>query len=159
MQWAGHYAFTTGYDETEQVFIWQDSYTPDDEVPYQDQGANVRMSYEEYLSGWRAFNYIFIVVYPPEREVDLFQVLGDYVNETWAAQKALAIAEREIPTLAGIDLFFAWFNKGTSLGYMTDYGQGALAYDQAFTLYAALPEKDRPFRIMWYQTGPYKAYF
>ena len=29
MQWAGHYAFTTGYDDTTGEFIWQDAYTPD----------------------------------------------------------------------------------------------------------------------------------
>jgi hypothetical protein len=61
--------------------------------------------------------------------------------------------------LTGIDQFLAWFNKGTRYSLLTDYGQGAQAYDQAFTLYNAIPEKDRPYRIMWYQTGPYKAYF
>ena len=159
MQWAGHYAFTTGYDDAQQVFTWQDSYTPNEKVPYKDQGYNVKVSYTEYITNWRAFNYVFIVVYPPEREVELYQVLGNWTNETWAAQNALDTAEQESSTLTGIDQFFAWFNKGTSYGLLTDYGQGALAYDQAFTLYNALPEKDRPYRILWYQTGPYKAYF
>ena len=40
-----------------------------------------------------------------------------------------------------------------------EYGQSALAYDTSFTLYNALPVADRPYRIMWYQTGPYKAYY
>jgi hypothetical protein len=159
MQWAGHYAFTTGYDDSQQEFIWQDSYTPNKNIPYEQQGKNVRVSYEEYLQNWRAFNDVFIVVYKPEREADLYQVLGNWADESWAAQKALDTAEQETSTLTGIDAFFAWFNKGTSYGLLTDYGQGALAYDQAFTLYNALPEKDRPFRVMWYQTGPYKAYY
>ena len=159
MQWAGHYAFTTGYDDAQQMFTWQDSYTPNENLPYKDQGNNVKMSYTEYITNWRSFNYVFIVVYPPEREVELYQVLGNYSNETWAAQKALDTANQDISTLSGIDLFFAWFNKGTSIGLLTDYGQSALAYDQAFILYDALPKKDRPYRIMWYQTGHYKAYF
>lgn len=159
MQWAGHYAFTTGYDDAAGEFIYQDSYTPDENIPYEKQGKNVRASYEEYLSGWRAFNYVFIIVYRPEREAELFQALGPWANEAWAAQKALEIAEQETQTLTGIDEFFAWFNKGTSYGLLTEYGQGALAYDQAFSLYNALPQKDRPFRIMWYQTGPYRAYY
>jgi hypothetical protein len=159
MQWAGHYAFTTGYDDSQQEFIWQDSYTPNIKIPYEQQGKNVRVSYEEYLRNWRAFNYVFIVVYQPGREVELYQVLGNWADESWAAQKALSTAEEETSTLTGIDGFFAWFNKGTSYGLLTDYGQAALAYDQAFTLYNALPEKDRPFRVMWYQTGPYKAYY
>jgi tetratricopeptide (TPR) repeat protein len=159
MQWAGHYAFTTGYDDTTGEFIYQDSYTPKPNISFEQQGKNVRASYEEYVTGWRAFNYVFIVVYQPEREAELYQVLGNWGDESWAFQKALDTANQETLTLTGIDQFFAWFNKGTSYGLLTDYGQGALAYDQAFTLYNTLPEKDRPYRIMWYQTGPYKAYF
>jgi tetratricopeptide (TPR) repeat protein len=36
----------------------------------------------------------------------------------------------------------------------------AYAYDYAFQLYAELPKDDlRPFRMLWYQTGPYFAYY
>jgi len=159
MQWAGHYAFTTGYDDSMREFIWQDSYTPDDSIPYEQQGKNVRMGYDEYLQNWRAFNYVFIVVYQPEREAELYQVLGNWADESWADRKALDTAQQDASSLTGIDEFFAWFNIGTSYGLLTDYGQGALAYDKAFPLYNALPKKDRPFRIMWYQTGHYKAYY
>jgi hypothetical protein len=159
MQWAGHYAFTTGYDDSTGELIYQDSYTPNENIPNETQGKNVRASYDEYNSDWRAFNYVFIVVYPPEREVELYQALGNWANESWAIQNALNTAEQESSSLTGIDQFFAWFNKGTNYGLQTDYGQSALAYDQAFNLYKALPEKDRPYRIMFYQTGPYKAYF
>ncbi len=159
MQWAGHYAFTTGYDDTSSEFIYQDSYTPNETVPYEQQGKNVRASYEEYLTSWRAFNYVFVVVYPPAREVELYSVLGSWADEGWAAQKALETAEKDIQEQAGIQAFFSWFNKGTSHGLLTDYGQGALAFDQAFALYYALPEDDRPYRVMWYQTGPYRAYY
>lgn len=159
MQWAGHYAFTTGYDESQQEFVWQDSYTPNENISYEQQGKNVRASYEEYLQSWRAFNYVFIVVYQPERKAELYQVLGNWADESWAFQKALDTSEQEAPALTGIDEFFVWFNKGTNYGLQTDYGNAALAYDTAFNLYYQLPEKDRPYRAMWYQTGPYKAYF
>jgi hypothetical protein len=158
-QWAGHYSFTTGYDEAAQEFIWQDSYTPSEAKPYKDQGYNQRMSYAEYTGFWRAFDYVFIVVYPPEREQELMQVLGPWADENWAAQHAAEIADQESQSLSGVDQFFALFNKGTSYGMITEYGQAALAYDQAFSLYSELPENSRPYRIMWYQTGPYKAYF
>ena len=159
MQWAGHYAFTTGYDDSTGELIYQDSYTPKENISSEAQGKNVRAGYAEYNSDWRAFNYVFIVVYQPEREAELYQALGNWANESWAIQNALNTAEQEASSLTGIDQFFAWFNKGTNYGLQTDYGQSALAYDQAFTLYKALPEKDRPYRIMFYQTGPYKAYF
>jgi len=159
MQWAGHYAFTTGYDDTTGEFIWQDAYTPDETIPREQQGKNVRMSYAEYIEGWRAFNYLFIVVYPPEREPELYQALGNWADEGWAFNNALSIALEEGETLTGLDKFFAWFNQGTSYGLQTEYGQAALSYDTAFTLYNALPPDDRPFRTMWYQTGHYKAYY
>ena len=42
-----------------------------------------------------------------------------------------------------------------------EYVDAAFAYDFAFQLYAGLEndETSRPYRIMWYQTGPYFAYY
>jgi tetratricopeptide (TPR) repeat protein len=42
-----------------------------------------------------------------------------------------------------------------------EYADAAAAYDYAFNLYANLNVEDsvRPYRMMWYQTGPYKAYY
>ena len=42
---------------------------------------------------------------------------------------------------------------------MNDYLGAAEAYDQAFAIYADLAYPDRPWRIVWYQTGPYFAYY
>jgi len=73
------------------------------------------------------------------------------------------MAENESNTLLRIDQYFAWFNKGTSYVSLAnpDYSNAALAYVTAFGLYAKLTGDDsiRPYRMMWYQTGPYKAYF
>lgn len=161
IEWVGHYAFTTGYDNARQVFVYQDSYTPDANIPKEQQGFNVTVSYADYINGWRAFNYVFIVVYSPERETELFKILGPWLDDSWAAEHALEIAKQETQTLTESALFFAWFNKGTSFGLLTDYGNAALAYDYAYTtIYPNLPESPpRPFRILWYQTGPYKAYY
>ncbi len=162
LQWAGHYAFTTGYDDSQQMFTWQDSYTPNENIPYKQQGYNQKISYADYVSGWRAFDYVFIVVYPADRQDELNQVLGPWADETWAFQHALDIANQEIQTLSGMDLFFAWFNKGTSLMYLGQDGEASTAYDYALqTLYPALSndQNKRPYRILWYETGPYKAYY
>jgi len=58
-----------------------------------------------------------------------------------------------------LPLFFAWFNKGTSHVQLYEYVDAAFAYDYAFLLYADLEDSERPWRIMWYQTGPYFAYY
>jgi hypothetical protein len=163
VQWGGHYSFTTGYDDATQEFIWQDSYLPTTKYV----GKNSRTSYTEYAAYWRAFNYLFIVVYPAEKEQELMQVLGPWSDSSWAAQHALDIANQEITSLklGGNDLFFAMFNKVTSLVNLQnpDYGQAAQAYDEANTYYnvqlAPTNDKKIPWRIMWYETAPYFAYY
>jgi len=163
VQWGGHYSFTTGYDDNLQQFIWQDSYLPKPTSV----GKNSTASYADYIMNWRAFDYVFIVVYPADREQDLYQVLGPWGDQFWAAQHALDIANQEIQGLAlnGNDLFFAMFNKVTSLVNLQnpDYGPAAAAYDQANAFYndQLVPADDKriPFRIMWYQTAPYFAYY
>ncbi|MBL8051414.1 MAG: hypothetical protein JNM46_09345, partial [Anaerolineales bacterium] len=84
-----------------------------------------------------------------------------WADETWAAGHALEIAEKEIQEIEGNNLFFAWFNKGTSHVALNQYADASIAYDQAFRLYANWDTKtgNRPFRMMWYQTGPYFAYY
>lgn len=151
--WLGHYLFVTGYDEAAGAFIVQDAYLK--------PGKDMRSNYDTFLEGWRSFNYLFMLVYPPEREAEVLSLLGNWADSAWADAHALEIAERESQTLTGIDGFFAWFNKGTSLVRLQRYGEASLAYDYAFALYADLENDDtqRPYRIMWYQTGPYWAYY
>jgi len=40
-----------------------------------------------------------------------------------------------------------------------DYQNAVTAYDAAFANYANIPEDQRPWRMLWYQTGPYFAYY
>jgi tetratricopeptide (TPR) repeat protein len=162
IQWGGHYSFTTGYDDSQQQFIWQDSYLPKPNSV----GMNSRTSYADYLSYWRSFNYLFIIVYPADREQDLFQVLGSWGDQYWAAQHALDIANQEVGLqLSGNDLFFAMFNRVTSLVNLQnpDYGPAAAAFDEANSFYnnTLVPTGDKriPWRILWYETGPYYAYY
>jgi tetratricopeptide (TPR) repeat protein len=153
ISWLGHYLFTTGYDDARGGFIVQDAYiTP---------GKNLLSDYASYLDGWRSFDYLFMVVYPADRENEVLNTLGSWADTEWANQHALDLAEKDIKTLTGNNLFFAWFNKGTSHVVLKQYVDAASAYDQAFSLYAKwdITKADRPYRIMWYQTGPYYAYY
>jgi len=154
--WLGHYAFVTGYDDNQGVFIYQDTYPPEGV-----NGNNRQISYADFQTGWRAFNYLFIVLYPPANEQDVFNIIGKWGDTGWANQHALDMANQEIKTLTGLDLYFAWFNKGTSDVQLIQYNDAGLAYDQAFNLYPVLPiaQKDRPYRMLWYQTGPFWAYY
>ncbi len=149
VSWMGHYAVLNGYDDSKGEFLSQDSYfRPDFPV-----------NYDDLLSQWRSFNYIFIVIYTPDQELKLLSVLGDYVDDHVADQIAYQRANQEIYEFQGVDQFYAWFNRGTSLVQLQDYVGAANSYDQAFEIYSQLAEKDRPWRMMWYQTGPYFAYY
>ena len=151
--WLGHYLFTTGYDEDVEEFVVQDAYL----VP----GNNMRVDYDTYLEGWRGFNYLFMVIYPPDRQDEVFSLLGPWADPSWAYQNALEIAENEIQNLGGVDQFFAYFNKGTSLVKMEHYLDAGEAFDEAYLIYGELVDDDttRPYRITWYQTWPYWAYY
>jgi len=152
--WLGHYQFVTGYDDARGEVIVQDTWN---------DGPNFHIKYEDFMApeAWLSFDGMFIVVYDPERESELMQVLGLYADQQWAAQYALKVAEDRILATKGINQFFAWYAKGTSHVDLYEYQDAAVAYDQAFAIYNSLGEDDvlRPYTMMWYQTGPYKAYF
>jgi hypothetical protein len=149
--WMGHYEVVTGYDDAKGVFIAQDSYLqPDLEVPY-----------EEFENGWRSFNYTYIPIFTPEKEEQIRAVLGPDWDEAANYRRAYELASHESIALSGIDQLFAQFNRGSNMVDLQDYMGAAAAYDEYFRLYATLdiPENERPWRILWYQTGPFKAYF
>jgi tetratricopeptide (TPR) repeat protein len=152
--WLGHYQFVTGYDESRKELIVQDTWN---------DGPNFRISYDEFMASeaWLSFDNLFIVVYPPEREGEVLATLGPYADANWAARHALSVAEENISSMSGINLYFAWFAKGSSHVALQEYVDAANAYDQAFAVYDSIgkDDKQRPYRMMWYQTGPYWAYF
>ena len=151
--WLGHYLFTTGYDEGAGEFVVQDAYL----VP----GKDMRVDYQTYEEGWRSFNYLFMVIYPPDQQGTVLSLLGEWSVPNWSYTHALEYAEEEIQVTSGANNFFAWFNKGTSLVKLERYLDAADAFDEAYRIYEGLVNDDatRPYRITWYQTWPYMAYY
>ncbi len=147
--WLGHYLTLTGYDDGRQIFNSMDTY----------HGAGTEYSYEKIEASWRAFNFLFWIVYPPSEEAAIMAILGPYADNEWATRRALERAIEETATQEGLALYYAWFNVGTSYVQLFDYGPASVAYDSAFSVYAQLEEKERPWRMLWYQTGPYFAYY
>jgi tetratricopeptide (TPR) repeat protein len=149
--WLGHYQTISGYDDGTSQFWVYDSYEGPPEA--------YRVPYETIAQFWRHFNYVYIVVFPPERAGEVHSILGAnsdlQANYRYTAELAL----QEASILTGREQFFAWFNRGTNLVLLEDYASAAQAYDTAFALYAALPLEERPWRLLWYQDGPYVAYY
>jgi tetratricopeptide (TPR) repeat protein len=124
--------------------------------------VDYKIPYADIEKEWQGFNYVFVVIYPPDQQEHLNSILGDYTDEEKANRISLDKASAETSSKIGADQFFAWYNRGTSLVALQDYVGAAGAYDQAFTYLASLPEDQVPkkiMRVVWYQTGPYFAYF
>lgn len=147
--WMGHYLTLNGYDDAQGRFTAQDSLImPDFPLPY-----------EQVEQRWRDFNDVYLVIFPPEREAEVLAILGPQADETYNYQYSAGLAEQEIGEQTGRDQYFAWFNLGTNRVALGDYAGAAEAYDQAFALYPSIPEDERPWRVLWYEIGPYAAYY
>ncbi len=152
--WMGHYQLLAGYDDALGRYNAYDSYEGD----FSD-GNSLPISYDVIDEYWRHFNYQYLVIYPNERETELLELLGSDANEETNLRNSAQLASDEIFATSGRDQFFAWFNRGTNLVELQDYNGAAAAYDEAFSIYAGLDPETRPWRMLWYQTGPYWAYF
>ncbi len=151
--WMGHYGVITGYDDNSRMFTIQDSYIED--------GEDYQIGYDVLLNEWQSFNYMYLVMYSADRQEEAVSLLGADADEMENYRRAWIQASNETAMFTQREQFFAWYNIGTNLVGLQDYVSAAAAYDTAFLLYNTLPEDltYRPFRILWYETGPYKAYF
>lgn len=142
--WFGHYSVFNAYDDAQQIFTLQDTF----------RGPNLKMTYADVLANWRAFNYLYIVVFPAgaDRDAEVQALLGPAADLNLNYRDALARARQEAAALTGEDAAFAWFNIGTILHYQQDYAGAAAAFDQARQI-------GLPYRMLWYQFGPYRAYY
>lgn len=142
--WEGHYSLVTGYDDNAREFITQDSFL----------GPNYRRGYDAMMADWRDFNYVYLVLYPADRAAHAAALLGPDVDPAANTQRALARAQAETQTLTDPTAqAFAWFNVGTSLQLLGRSAEAAAAFDVARS-YNLLP-----WRMLWYQTDMYKAYY
>lgn len=149
--WYGHYLTIFGYDDTTQEFRAMDTNLG----PFDGNGQVY--AYAEILDSWRAFNYLFYVVYEPEKEPTVNAILGPELTDEmamWERTRQMALADIE----HNAEDAFAWFDLGTSwteLGLLTSNGEyyknAAAAFDQARII--GLPP-----RMLWYQFRPYMAY-
>ncbi len=137
--WMGHYLLVSGYDDAAGVIITQDSYL----------GPNHQYSYAHIQEFWQHFNYTYIVVYESGREPELLSLLGEDADEQQNAINALELATAE--ATADRDNAFAWFNMGTNFVKLNVMDRAAIAYDEARRI-------GIPWRMLWYQFGPFEAY-
>jgi tetratricopeptide (TPR) repeat protein len=90
------------------------------------------------------------VLYRPEEEARLRDILGDNWDVSANAEFTVAMSQSEIDL--GVDDGFTYFNLGSSLVTLGRYEEAAAAFDEAL-------QRELPWRMLWYQYGPFEAYF
>ncbi len=137
--WMGHYLVLIGFSDEDQEFIAMDSYL----------GPNRALPYDEMDHFWRHFNRTYIIIYRPDQELAVASIIGENMDDAAMYNNAVLTAQAEL-VLDSNDTF-GWFNLGSSLVGLGRYEEAAVAYDRA-------REVGLPWRILWYQFGPYEAY-
>ncbi len=138
--WDGHYLLLTGYDDTAGTFTAQDPL----------RGPDQKVSYDTLIKDWESFNYVYILVYPPDQLAQIQSILGPDWNQDQNRKNALAMAQAAVT--ANPSDAFAWFNLGSNLVYFERYNEAAQAFDKAFEI--GLPQ-----RMTRYQFSPFFAYY
>ncbi|RDI96020.1 hypothetical protein DV704_03625 [Meiothermus sp. QL-1] len=148
----GHYRLLVGYDDAQGFFHALDSYL----------GPRVRLPYAELDRLWQVFNRTYLVVYPKHRRLEL----GPRASAEAELGLALRRARQEIAQNP-LDPF-AWFNLGSSLLQRGEPWAAAQAFDRSRQLpfdQSLDPRRPSgvphgwPWRMLWYQFGPYAAYY
>ena len=138
--WAAHYLLLTGYDDATKTFTVQDTYRgPDRQVPY-----------DQLVTEWKPFNYLYMILYLPEQEDEMKGLLASNWGPDLNRQNSLASSQAA--TVQNPSDAFAWFNLGSNLVYFERYDEANAAYDKAREL--GLPQ-----RMFRYQFGPFIANF
>ncbi|MHB8135546.1 MAG: C39 family peptidase [Anaerolineaceae bacterium] len=139
-RWGGHYLLINGYDDQRQQFLSQDSFV----------GPDHWFDYQQVDKQWQAFNRVYILVYTPDQEATVKQILGDNWDPDTNRKNALEASLKE--TQEDPNNVFAWFNLGSNYVYFENYDLSTQAYDKA-------REIGWPQRMLRYQFSPFIAYF
>ncbi|MGD2076979.1 MAG: C39 family peptidase [Chloroflexota bacterium] len=151
MGWYGHYLLVVAYDDQdEQVWVF-DSWFGTSEVPGENADAQGRIiSYDELDRYWRQFSRNYIAISESSQQTDLAEIIGPAMDDESMWRMALDQAREDLSREQ--DNAFLWFNLGTAFNALGNYESAAAAFDQARTL-------GLPWRMLWYQFGPYEAYY
>ena len=142
--WTSHNRVVVGYDDTAGVLYVLDSVLGGGE---DDLGR--AFEYAEFEAVWRQMNHNYLVLYEPEDESQIQAILGQQWDTTFNAEWTLARAQANLYT-ANPDAFDN-FNMGTALVALGEY-------ERALQAFGVAERMGLPWRMLWYQFGPFEAY-
>ena len=149
--WYGHYLLVVAYDNANDQFFVYDSWFGTSDVPLENADRNGRnLTYTEVETYWPQFNRTYIPVFAPDQAETVARIVGEDMDETVMWEKSLVQAQTEASADPGNA--FYWFNLGSSYNAVGEYERASTAFDQARTI-------GLPWRMLWYQFGPYEAYY
>ena len=145
----GHYRLLVGFDDTAGEWIAYDSFDARDLVKGQPY-SGIRLPYAETDRLWHVFNRQYLVIYDAARAAAVERVLSEDRDAAAAQARVLAQAQAAVQTQPNDP--FAWFNLGSDLVALGRFKEAAQAYDRARRI-------GLPWRMLWYQFGPFRAYY
>lgn len=151
MGWYGHYLLVVAYDDAAQKLWLYDSWFGTSDVP----GANAdslgrAMDYQTFDGYWEQFTHNYLVLFRPEQRQQVTTIIGQDMDDRLMWQNVLNHVLAALNSDSENE--FLWFNLGTAYNALGDYERAALAFDQA-------REIGLPWRMLWYQFGPFEAYY
>ncbi len=151
MGWYGHYLLIVAYDDAAQQFRVYDSWFGTSEEPLTNANPDGRiLTYADVQTYWPHFNRNYIALYRPEQAQTVADIIGADMDDATMWQNALRKAQQD--AASDPENAFYWFNLGTAYNAHQEYEKAAQAFDQARAI-------GLPWRMMWYQFGPYEAYY
>ncbi len=149
--WYGHYLLVVAYDDALEQFWVYDSWFGTSEEPLTNAHPDGRMlTYDDLDTYWSHFNRNYILLYEPEQEPMVESIIGEEMDDGVMWQNALKNVQKE--TAEDPDNAFFWFNLGTIYYALGQNEKAETAFDQARAI-------GLPWRMLWYQFGPYEAYY
>lgn len=145
----GHYRLLVGYDDAGKYWIAYDSYDSHG-IKKGDPYQGIHLDYKSFDQLWKVFNRTYIPIYDEGRAAAVEAVLGADIDTQAMYQRSQATNLAAVKANAKDN--FAWFNVGSDYVALGNYAAAAQAYDTARRL-------KLPWRMLWYQFGPFEAYY
>ena len=146
----GHYRLLVGYDDAAREWIAYDSYDSHGLVKGQPY-AGIRLPYDEVARDWPVFNRTYLLIYDEARAAAVDTDRGGRAATTRPCGRAPWPLPRPRSAQQPDDAF-AWFNLGTDLTALGRFDEAAAPIDRSRQL-------GLPWRMLWYQFGPFRAYY
>ena len=135
----GHYRIVKGYnDETGQII-------QDDSL----QNKNLWFSYADFSLLWKQFNFEYLVLVPKDKQEIAEVILAKDKDRITAWQKAVQNSQKQLEE--NPEDIFTRFNLSVALYNIGDYQQSVDEFEKV--------QNQLPFRTLWYQIEPIKAYY